>query len=271
MKKTLAVVTVVYENYAASDDFLASLAKQKNKNFHLYIADLSKNKQEIKINLPKTILNSTNLGYAHGVNVGLKKAIADDFENFCVINNDVFFNDDFVDAALDSILHHPSSILGGKIYYAPNFEYHKTRYGKSDLGHVLWYAGGKIDWNHVMTPHRGVDEVDKGQFDNFEKTEFITGCLMCFDKKVINKIGYLDESYFLYYEDADYCIRAQKNNIDLYYDPSIVIWHKNAQSTEGAGSTFHQKYQQKNRLKFGLKYAPLRTKLHLIKNALKII
>jgi len=266
MKKTLAIVTVVYESYTTTNDFLASLAKQKNKDFHLYLADLSKNKQEIKTNLPKTILKSTNKGYGHGVNLGIKKAIEDGNEYFCIINNDTFFEENFVDAVLNSILHHPSSILGGKIYYAPNFEYYKTRYKKSDLGHVLWYAGGKIDWNHVLTPHRGVDEIDKGQYNHFKKNDFVTGCLMCFDKKVIETIGYLDESYFLYYEDADFCVRAQKNNIDLFYDPSIIIWHKNAQSTEGSGSKIHQKHQQRNRLRFGLKYAPFRTKLHLFKN-----
>ena len=91
---------------------------------------------------------------------------------------------------------------------------------------------------------------------------------MIFNKSVIDKIGYLDESYFLYYEDADWCERAKKAGINLYYDPSIVIWHKNAQSTGGAGSKLHQKYQEKNRLKFGLKYAPWKTKLHLIINLL---
>jgi len=266
MKKTLAVVTTVYKSYEATKDFLSSLAKQKNKDFHLYLADLSDNKKEIKTDVQKTILSSSNLGYAHGLNLGLKKAVEDGLENFCIINNDVFFDESFIDKVTSSITKHPMSVVGGKIYYAPHFEYHKAKYDNSDLGHVFWYAGGTIDWKNVTTPHRGVDTVDKNQFNNFEKTGFITGCLMCFDKKTIEKVGYFDESYFLYYEDADFCVRAQKNKVTLFYDPTIIIWHKNAQSTNGAGSMIHQKYQRKNRLKFGLKYAPLRTKLHLIKN-----
>jgi len=266
MKDKLAIITVVYESYSATEDFLISLTKQKNKNFHLYLADLSKNKQKISANLPKTILEGNNKGYAYGINLGIKKAIEDGSKSFCIINNDTYFEENLVDVVLNSIVRHPSSILGGKIYYAPHFEYHKTRYQKSDLGHVLWYAGGIVDWSNVVTPHRGVDEVDKNRYNKFEKTDFITGCLMCFDKKVVDKIDYLDESYFLYYEDADYCLKAKKNGINLFYDPSIVIWHKNAQSTDGAGSVFHQKLQGKNQLKFGLKYAPLKIKLHLLKN-----
>ncbi|PIV09541.1 hypothetical protein COS31_05175 [Candidatus Roizmanbacteria bacterium CG02_land_8_20_14_3_00_36_15] len=268
MKESLAIITVVYESHEATQDFLRSLEKQSNQNFHLFLADLSKNKKRLKTDIPMTILPSTNNGYAHGVNVGLKKALGEGFEYFCVINNDTYFNNDFVEKTILSILHHPSSILGGKIYYAPGYEYHKNRYQKSDLGKVFWYAGGQVDWDNVFTPHRGIDRVDEGQYDRFEKTDFITGCLVVFDKEVIKRVGLWDESYFLYFEDADYDEKAKRKGINLYYDPSIVIWHKNAQSTGGAGSSLHQRYQERNRLKFGLKYAPLKTRLYLIKNYL---
>ena len=89
---------------------------------------------------------------------------------------------------------------------------------------------------------------------------------MLFDKSVLDKVGFWDESYFLYFEDADYCMRASKVGVRLYYDPLLVIWHKVSQSTQGSGSTIHVKYQTKNRLKFGMKYAPFKTKIHLLKN-----
>lgn len=89
---------------------------------------------------------------------------------------------------------------------------------------------------------------------------------MIFDKKVVERVGHWDEDYFLYFEDADFCEKAKRKKIQLYYDPSIILWHKNAQSTGGSGSSLQQKYQLKNRLKFALKYAPLKTKLHLLWN-----
>jgi len=268
MKPSLAIITVVYESHEATKDFLRSLEKQSDKNLHLFLADLSKNKKILKTTVPMTKLDEANKGYAYGVNVGLKQALKSGYQYFCVINNDTYFKENFVDSVLASILHHPSSILGGKIYYAPGYEYHRQRYQKADRGHVIWYAGGHVDWNHVFTPHRGIDEVDKGQYNQFEKTDFITGCLVLFDKEVIDRVGFWDESYFLYYEDADYDERAKRKKVNLYYDPSIVIWHKNAQSTGGSGSPLQQHYQQRNQLKFGLKYAPLKTKLHLVKNYL---
>lgn len=269
---SLAIITVVYENYTVLQDFIRSLEKQINKNFHLFLIDLSETKEVIKQstinNEQLTIIEGSNKGYSFGVNLGLKEAIKKGFSYFCILNNDTYFENNFVVNCLQSILDHPYSIIGGKIYYAPGYEYHKDRYKKYELGKVLWYAGGSIDWNHALTPHRGVDELDHGQYNKKKEVNFVNGALMLFDKSVVNKVGFWDERYFLYFEDADFCVRAKKARIKLLYDPTIVIWHKNAQSSGGSGSDLHQQYQRKNHLRFGLKYAPLRTKFHLIKNYL---
>lgn len=263
----LAIITVIYQNYTVLADFLQSLAKQTDKNFHLFIADLSKDKQKIDTkNIPATIIEAENQGYADGVNEGINKALKEGYSQFAIVNSDVYFAENFVSKATQSLENHPGSIIGGKIYYASGFEYHKERYNLDQLGKVFWYAGGSIDWNHVLVKHRGVDELDTGQYDRFEETDFETGCLMCYDKSVVETVGPWDKSYFLYYEDADFSMRAKKKGVKLYYDPLIVIWHKNAQSTDGAGSDLHQKYQKKNRLKFGLKYSAWKIKLHLLKN-----
>ncbi len=266
--KDLAIITVVYKNYTVLKEYLESISKQKDHAFKLFVVDLTDTPEVLQLPKNATLLHSSNKGYAHGVNVGLKQALKEGYERFCVMNSDTFFKNDFVRSINAFINEHPSTIGGGKIYYAPGYEFHKDRYTKADLGKVIWFAGGKIDWNNVYTNHIGVDEVDRGQFENEQKVDFLTGCVMFFDKTVLDRLGMWDESYFLYYEDAEWSVRATKTLIDLLYTPTVVIWHKNAQSTDGAGSDIHMKYQEKNRLKFGLKYAPLRTKLHLLKNSL---
>lgn len=268
MSHPLAIITVLYRNYTVLEDFFHSLEAQSDKNFHLFIADLSEEKKPLPTtNLPVTIFSGENLGYAHGVNLGLQKAVEQGHEQFCVINDDTIVDKNFVQILSSVLITHPNTVIGGKIYYASGYEFHKTRYSTNEQGKVLWYAGGVLDWNHVITHHRGVDEVDRGQYDAQEKTEFVTGCLMAFDKKVFDTVGLWDESYFLYYEDSDYTERAKRKHIELLYVPEIVIWHKNAQSTDGSGSKLHETYQSKNRIKFGLKYAPLKTKMHLMKNS----
>lgn len=268
MSHNLAVITVVYKNYSILDDLLASFTRQTNNNYNLYIVDLTENPKKIEVPVFAQLIYGKNKGYAHGVNLGLKKAINENYRMFAVINSDTTVSDNFIDAVTKSISSNPKSIIGGKIYYFPGSEYHTSHYSKDQLGGVLWYAGGLIDWKNVTGVHRGVDKVDEKLFTKFEETEFVTGCLMCFDKSVIDEIGYLNENYFLYFEDADYCERAKRKGIKLFYDPAIVMWHKNSQSTGGSGSLLQQKYQKINRIKFGLKYAPVKTKLYLLFNHL---
>ena len=266
MNNKLAIITVTI-NHDLLNDFFHSLKKQTSKDYQLFLVDVSEGSQPVDgSDLNLTIIPSDNRGYSYGVNQGIQKAIEEGFSEFCIINDDTFFEKNFVKNVLSSIDEHPKSIIGGKIYYAPGYEYHKSRYQKNDLGHVLWYAGGKIDWNHVFIKHKGVDEIDTGQYDKESEIDFITGCLISFDRSVIDTIGLWDERYFLYFEDADYCVRAKRAGLKLMYDPTLIIWHKVSQSTGGSGSKLHQKYQNKNRVHFGLKYAPLRTKMHLLKN-----
>jgi len=266
MENKLAIISVVYNNYSILTDFFQSLKNQTNKNFKLFLSDTSEKKEEVaKQQFPLEVVSYNNYGYAHGINQGIKTAISHGFTHFCIINDDTYFEKEFVNNSLNALEKHPGSLIGGKIFYAPHYEYYK-KYAEKDLGKVIWYAGGKNDWRNCTTEHLGVDQVDQPQFNQPKPTDFITGCLMLCDREVIDRVGFLDESYFLYYEDADYCERAKRKNIPLFYDPKITIWHKNAQSTAGPGSKLHQKYQKQNQLKFGLKYAPFKTKLHLIKN-----
>jgi len=263
----IGLITVNYNQYQMTRDFLESLRLVKDpSSIAVYIADLSTKKEILSVNnLPfETELETLpNKGYAYGINQGIAYFKKQGVNRFCAINNDIFFDLNFAVEANKGF--EKADIFGGKIYYAPGYEYHK-KYKKSEIGKVIWYAGGVNDWKNAFTYHRGIDEVDHGQYDRFEKTESITGCMMFFNNKIVSKVGFWDEKYFLYYEDADYCERAKRKHFSLFYNPKIIIYHKNAQSTGGSGSFLHRKYQRKNRVVFGLKYAPFRTKLHLIKN-----
>lgn len=268
MEEKIAFCTVNYKHYKLTEEFLECFYRQNDTNYHVYIADLTPENERKRIVKKNnvTVIPGQNNGYGFGINLGFKQAVRDGITKFVVINNDVEFKKNFVELVRKSISRNSGKLIGGKIYYAVGYEYHREKYRPTDLGHVLWYAGGKIDWKNVYVSHRGVDVVDKKQYDKLEKTDFITGCLMLLDKKTLDKTGFFDESYFMYYEDADFCMKAKRANVDLIYDPSVAMWHKNGQSTDGSGSAFQTKHIEANRFKFGLKYAPFRTRLHLIKN-----
>lgn len=261
----IGIITVNYNNQKDTEEFLNSLFLQKGKYFG-FIADVSDRSplKERKGWRNVEIKRLPNKGYAFAVNQGIKFFLDKNYQNFVVLNNDIVLKNNFLEVVKETFKKFDA--FTGKIYYAPGFEYYRERYKKNELGKVFWYAGGYIDWKNVYVFHRGVDEVDNGQYDLLEETEFITGCLFCFTKRIVEKVGYWDERFFLYWEDADYSVRILKKGFKLIYNPSIVIWHKNAQSTQGPGSKIHIKYQKKGRLRFALKHANLRAKFHVIKN-----
>jgi GT2 family glycosyltransferase len=270
----LAIITVIYNNYEILEDFFTSLIAQTSPNFSVFIADASQNQQIINtstltnIGVSVDITIIPNRGYAHGVNTCLTRAYEMNYQHFCIVNPDISFDRECVQKTKAALETHHEVILAGKIYYYPGFEYHKDTYSPDQLGHVIWYAGGRIDWSHALASHVGVDEVDRGQYQTEVETDFASGCFTAYDRAVADKVGEWDESYFMYYEDVDFCVRAKKKKIKTVYVPDMVIWHKNAQSTDGSGSQFHIKAMASSRLRFALRHAPLKTKLHVIKNKL---
>jgi GT2 family glycosyltransferase len=161
-------------------------------------------------------------------------------------------------------------IVGPKIFFAKGYEYHKERYGEKDLGKVIFYAGGIIDWKNILASHRGVDEVDKGQYEFADDTGFVTGCAIMISSEVIEKIGYFDERYFLYWEDNDYCQRAREAGFWLWYQPKGLVWHMDSGSSK-VGGELHDYFLTRNRMLFGLSYGSVRVKFALIRESLKLL
>lgn len=122
----------------------------------------------------------------------------------------------------------------------------------------------------MIASHQGVDEVDRGQHDQIMETEFVSGCAMLIKKAVLARIGLLDERYFLYYEDADFCQRARQAGFKIVFVPQAKIWHKNI-GTGRTGSPLQDYYMVRNRLLFGMRWAPLRTKLALLRESLSLL
>lgn len=222
-----------------------------------------------KIRLIKT---NENIGVAAGNNCGIKEALDLDCRYIILLNNDTLIGPGLIEKMIAYAQKNKSiGIISPKIYFAPGFEFHKERYKKSEQGKVIWYAGGILDWSNIYGLHRGVDEVDRGQYDRAVDTDFATGCCMLVKREVIEKIGFSDEKYFLYFEDIDYCLKARKNNFQIKYYPEVFLWHKNAASSGKPGSSTHIYYQTRNRLYFGFKYASIRTKKSLFIDSIRLL
>lgn len=275
--KKVAIVIVNWNGYKDTSVCLSSLAKLRRKNIDVetIVVDngsVNDSAAVIARDFPGVTLLKldVNRGFTGGNNVGITYAMKRGADFVWLLNNDTIVDPDAL-SILDAFTQDDVGIAGSKIYFAPGHEYHKTRYTEKERGRVFWYAGGLVDWANVYASHRGVDEVDQGQYDRAIETPFVTGCSMMIKRSVIDSVGLLDDAYYLYLEDLDYCLRAKRAGFRLMYQPTSVIWHVNAGSSGGAGNPIHDYYITRNRLLLGMRYASLRTKIALLREGLTFL
>ncbi len=273
MKKVFIVIL----NWNRADETMecvTSLDKcqMSNVKCQIIIVDNgSVEKLKIKNEKLKIIENKENLGFAEGNNVGVRYALENDADYLMILNNDTLVEKNLIINFLEATEKYKDvGIFSPKIYFAPGFEFHKNRYKASDLGRVIWSAGGNIDWNNVYGNNLGVDEVDLGQFDKPKIIDFAPGTCMFIRRNVFEKLGLFDEKYFLYYEDVDFCVKAAKLGFRSIYWPKSIIWHKVAGSS-AIGSDLNDYFITRNRLLFGSHYASLRTKFALLRESVKLL
>lgn len=277
--KKVAVIILDYKNKTDTLACIASIGKLLLNDIALSIVLVNNDtantytKDMFPSSFPlKLINNSTNTGYAGGNNTGMEYALSEEVEYILILNNDTIVDPSLIAQLLEVLQNNKDvGIVSPKIYFAKGNEFHTDRYEKKELGNVIWYAGGIMDWKNVLGRHRGVDEVDLGQYEMTEETDFATGCCMMFRVETIKHVGMFDERYFLYYEDSDLNERMKKKGYKIVYAPKAVLWHKNAGSTGGSGSILQDYYITRNRLLFGVRYAPLRSKLALLRESIRLL
>lgn len=277
----IAIATVNWNGKQDTLEFLDSLKKLDTKGFdvRVFVTDggstdgsvealkkLATSNQQLA-----TIFKSENRGSAGGYNDGVKAGLAWGADYFLLINNDTLIKDTNLLKDLIKTLESDPTIgtVSPKMYFAPGFEYQKG-YKKTDRGNIIWYAGGHFDWNNVGAVHRGIDEVDTGKYDRVEETKFTNTTCILVNKAVFDRGIFFDEDLFAYFDDNDFLERVKKAGYKLYYDGLTNIYHK-VSRTAGIGSPFSDYLTTRNRLIFGLRYAPSRTKLALLRESLRLL
>jgi GT2 family glycosyltransferase len=269
------IVVLNWNQEKLTMECIESLQKLKlEKSHHVEIVVVDNGSGEILSFRPsmanvKLIKNNKNLGFAGGNNVGIKFALDNFADYILILNNDTIVDSNLIAELLKPMDDKRVAITSPKIYFAKGYEFHKEKYTKNQLGKVIWYAGGKIDWRNVYGENIGVDEVDKNQYDKEEEIDFATGACFLVSAKALKEVGLFDEKYFMYMEDMDLSLRLKKNGWMIIYEPKAKLWHKVAQSSS-IGSDLNDYFISRNRLLFGVKYADLRTKFALFRESIKL-
>lgn len=164
-----------------------------------------------------------NLGYGGGANAGIKQALKQGAKWVVVMNQDVEMAKESVERLTDILKKSSPAIVGP--------------------------FAGRLDENRWTTSVPAT------------KMDYISGSVFAIHRDVINKVGYFYEPYFLYYEEADYCMRAKHIGFPLRWLPIAGIKHEESVSL-GKGSFLHQYYLSRNHLLFVERQAPHTVKLY---------
>ena len=178
---------------------------------------------------------SDNRGYASGINDGIKKALKAGAEVFVIMNTDISLSE--ISGQL---------LLSGKGHFDIWGGVTKQKGGP--------YYGGVLDRFRMS----GSLSTKKPE-SRYQKTDFVSGSFMCILRRVIEDIGYFDETYFMYYEEVDFCLRAKRAGYSVGIDTDLAYPHFEQSDIINPDKS---KFLAKNRLRILVAYGTWKQKLY---------
>lgn len=250
MTTRLGIVTVTYNSASVLEEFFASLAAQRHADYVLYVVDNASQdatRGQVEARAAdarvRPIWSDTNTGIAQGNNLGIARALADGCEYVLLLNNDTVFGPDLLDGLLAAMGPLGADLLVPKMYY-------------HDDPRRIWCAGGRLKpWQGMNAAHYGFGEIDRGQCDQPRRVDYSPTCCMLIHRSVFERVGLMDERFFVYCDDTDFCIRARRQGLALWYTPTPQLWHKVASLTGGA-SEFSLRMLTRGRVLLMRKHVP---------------
>jgi len=164
-----------------------------------------------------------NRRFAGGCNAGLVRALGQGADAAMLLNNDTEADPGLLEHLLLALEQDPAAGAA-----APLICFQRPL-------DVIWYAGGRCSPALGLAAHRGLRRYDRGQYRVVEETGYLTGCCLLATRAAWEKVGLLDERYFIYAEDADWCLRARAAGFRLLFVPTARLWHK-VSASSGAAS-----------------------------------
>jgi GT2 family glycosyltransferase len=160
------------------------------------------------------IANGRNLGFAAGCNVGMKRAVAENFEYVLLVNNDTICDPGMLRELLKQADESRKvGIVSPKIFY----------FKPPD---AIWWVGGRYSCWTGLAKHVDLRAIDTGKYDVPRDLDWATGCVMLCSCDALRVAGVFDEQIFGNGEDVDLSLRLRKLGYVVRYAPAATVWHK---------------------------------------------
>lgn len=218
MSPRVLIIILCYNGIADTLACLASLQQVDYPDYDILVLDNASRDgtpERVRAEFPNvTVLeNGANLGFAAGNNVGLRYALEHKYAYALLLNNDTEVAPDFLTRLVEVAESDPSiGVVGPTITY----------YERPDL---IWSAGGHVDWRRGLAVMR-TNEVDVGQYRNPSDVEFVTGCALLVRRDALQRAGLLDERFFMYFEETEWCVRIGRAGFRIVHVPQARVVHK---------------------------------------------
>lgn len=184
----------------------------------------------------KLIRNKRNLGYTGGNNVGIKFALMKGADYVLLLNDDVVVDRNFLIELVKVAERDPNiGVVAPKIYYYEEPTKLYQRYGKRNF-----YLG---------MPYKRLENVSEP-----DEVDYILGTALLVKKEVIKRVGMLDQNFFAYVEEHDWCYRIRKAGFKIMYVPTAIVYHKVSLSFSGRVNPVVLYYDTRNELLFARKH-----------------
>lgn len=166
-----------------------------------------------------------NLGFAGGNNVGIRAALDRGARAVLLLNNDTKVAGDFLGWLVQSMNAHPrAAAVSGAVL-------------RFDSPEVLDVAYLEVFFGHGLVHRRGVNALPGQGFDTERTVDVGVGSCLLMRREALEHVGLLDEEYFAYHEEVDWCFRARKAGYEIWYQPLSRIWHHGSRSTIDAAKS----------------------------------
>jgi len=242
----IGVVTVTYNSGEVLLPFLRCVFEQTHRDFILFVVDNASSDATLRLlhecgdERLRLIRNADNRGVAAANNQGIRAAIGAGCASVLLINNDTEFEPRLFSLLVEGLSKYDAEMICPKMMYF-------------DEPNRIWAAGGKFQpWLGYRTAHFGANEIDAGQHDRTRHITYVPTCCVLIKTIVFEKIGLMDERYFVYLDDVDFMYRAMKNGVSLIYMSEATLLHKVGRLTGGEDSPFTHRYCTRNRVFFML-------------------
>jgi len=234
----VSVISVNYNHAQVTCDMLDSLYKCSYPSLEVIVIDNGSPDDDpsiIKEKFPQVLYVETgeNLGFAGANNLGICLSKG---KYILLLNNDTIVTPNFLEPLVNKMESDPAiGAVSPKIryYYLPD---------------TIQFAGmTPINSYTVRSRAYGHMEKDVGQFDQDRISAYAHGAAMMVSRKVVEEIGLMSLSFFLYYEELDWGFRIRKAGYKIYYVYNSMIYHLESVAT-GKQSPFKTYYLNRSRL-----------------------